>query len=151
MEQGLSDAEFTAQRMMRLELWTKERKRLQHNLHYKYDPSRRSRRLVNRDVDRQLAKAGAELKGLLDRVSSLRSAKGAGTTDSHEAPAAGPAVDPSVFEMIKRDTGLPDPTTATDGAVLSAHEARGQGGYPAQYFLSVLRGRPVPERPAGLG
>ncbi|MGV8912483.1 MAG: hypothetical protein ACOH14_07695 [Rhodoglobus sp.] len=64
---GLPDAEFTTERMLRLRLWTKERKRRQHNLHYKYDPSRRNFRLVNRDVDRQLAKLRAQMDALYTR------------------------------------------------------------------------------------
>lgn len=60
----LTDAEFTTERMLRLRLWTKERKRRQHNLHYKYDPTRRASRLVNRDVDRQLAKVKAQLESV---------------------------------------------------------------------------------------
>ena len=60
----LTDAEFTAERMLRLKRWTTERKRRQHNLHFKYDPTRRKPQLVNRDVARQMAKARAQLEAI---------------------------------------------------------------------------------------
>ncbi len=65
--QEFTDAEFTAQRMMRLKLWTKERKRRQHNLHYKYDPGRRNPRLVERDSKRQLEQTRSRLKAAQER------------------------------------------------------------------------------------
>jgi hypothetical protein len=69
--QELTDAEFTTKRMLHLRQWTKERKRRQHNLHFKYDPTRRNGRLVNRDVDKQLEKVRAHLESVRVRRPDL--------------------------------------------------------------------------------
>jgi len=59
VDEELPDEEFTAKRMMLLKEWEKSRHREQKSLHYRYDPLKRSRRLVDRDVEKALAKARA--------------------------------------------------------------------------------------------
>jgi hypothetical protein len=60
-------------------------------------------------------------------------------------------LDEGTFKMIVEDTGIVDPVNATDEKILQAYEARGQGGYSAEYFLALLRGRELPARPDELG
>lgn len=196
----LTDAEFTAQRMMRLRFWTKERKRRQHNLHYKYDPTRRNPRLVERDTTRQIESTRARLQAVQERIrdrhpgiaehvalpaqpppvdhatAPVRTADRLPAPRSRPsrqlrdeafilapsdapAPIAEPAtkgslppfipeyLTPTVFEMIVRDSGLRDPARATDEEILSAYEQAKLGGYPAEYFLALLRGRTPPPNP----
>ncbi|MEF2977277.1 hypothetical protein [Subtercola sp. YIM 133946] len=71
VSENLGDEEFTLKRMARLHAWEKQRKREQHNLHYKYDPRRRNPKLVERDTRRQieawrrrLDEKGAQLRAL---------------------------------------------------------------------------------------
>lgn len=196
----LSDAEFTAQRMLRLRGWTKERKRRQHNLHYKYDPTRRNPRLVERDTSRQLQSIGARLQAIQERIRDRhpgiaervalpaqsspvdRATAPVRTADRLPAPRARPSrqlrdeafipapgdapatiaesatggppppfipeyLTPATFEMIVKDTGLRDPARATDEAIVAAYERAQMGGYPAEYFLALLRGRTPPPHP----
>lgn len=57
VDRDLDDQEFTLQRMAALHDWERRRKRAQKNLHYKFDPFRRKKRLVERDVAKILADA----------------------------------------------------------------------------------------------
>ncbi|GAA2947660.1 hypothetical protein GCM10010458_36600 [Microbacterium luteolum] len=61
VDEGLPDEEFTARRMMALKDWEKSRHRDQKTLHYRYDPLKRPKRLIERDI----AKAEAETKKAL--------------------------------------------------------------------------------------
>lgn len=171
LEADLDDATFTTERMMRLKLWTKERKRRQHNLHYQFDPSRRPRRLVERDSRLTLEKF-EKLKTQLDEALVRMAARypeptaaelddgstvlgrGVRGRAAPRAAAVGTKPEhltPEAFEMIVADTGIPDPVNASDESILQAYEARGQSGYPAAYFLAMLRDRELPERPDELG
>lgn len=183
LERDLSDAEFTTERMLRLRRWTKERKRRQHNLHYKYDPTRRPPRLVERDSKKQLAKLRAELEALqakrrgveIETMPAVPVEHSRRETPPRVSPqrardvTAGPAfipaptklddaeqfvpdyLDPSILALIEKDTGIKDPGRASDAEVLKAYESFGQGGYVAEYYLALLRGRTPPERPDELG
>jgi hypothetical protein len=172
LEQDLDDAQFTIERMLRLKLWEKERKRRQHNLHYKYDPSRRRPALVQRDSKRtlqDLAKRRAQIEEGLARMRARIEAQtvpepvhdsmmlGQGLRErsarvNKEVLGEKPEhLDEGTFKMIVEDTGIVDPVNATDEKILQAYEARGQGGYSAEYFLALLRGRELPARPDELG
>jgi len=151
---GLPDAEFTTERMLRLRLWTKERKRRQHNLHYKYDPSRRNGRLVNRDVDRQLAKLRAQMDAMYARRPDMAPEGWAPSTEQpaitaqkvpvrpatparrrladiiltpqkDAEPQTTEAAVPETFEdMVRRDIGIANLNAATDDEILDAYAAR---------------------------
>jgi hypothetical protein len=173
LEADLDDAEFTTQRMFLLRLWTKERKRRQHNLHYQFDPSRRRPGLVERDSKKVLADF-AKLKERLDEGIARMEARypspadppsdDAGSVDLGRGQRAKPLVprrvvlgekpehlDEGTFKMIVDDTSITDPVNATDEKILQAYEAKGQGGYTAEFYLALLRGHELPERPEELG
>lgn len=74
--------EFTNARMDALRAWEKARKREQKALHYRYDPRRRSRRLIERDtalaltpdqLDAKLADVRARLRSAAEKLPALRS------------------------------------------------------------------------------
>lgn len=62
VERELPHDEFIFVKMAELKQWTKDRKREQHNTGYAFNPARRKRRLVERDVRKQLAKTVAHMK-----------------------------------------------------------------------------------------
>ncbi len=158
--QDLEDAEFTTQRMMRLRLWTKERKRRQHNLHYKYDPKRRRQALVARDTARQLEPKIKELRRLLDlrrngidpgEVTVDRPQVVVPTKPAKPHGYIAPDVDETTLALIKRDTGITDLEHATDADILDAYKSDGNHPWVGEWHLALLRGRELPERPAELG
>ena len=131
LARGLSDAEFTTERMLRLKLWQRERKRLQHNLHYKYDVSRRRTHLVDRDVDAQLAKMRNRLEESLDRWAQASPEEDDDESeaiddlpaelDASEQPAASTLQGDALLARISDDTGISDPVAATDDEIAAAY------------------------------
>jgi hypothetical protein len=66
---------FIERKMAELRQWTRDRKREQHNLNYKFDPVRRKPRLVERDVQRQLEMISEKLRPYFE-IAGLRSDRG---------------------------------------------------------------------------
>lgn len=142
----LSDAEFTAERMLRLKRWQRERKRLQHNLHYKYDSSRRRRGLVERDTEKMLAKMRARLEGLVGGRSTEDPAAPEPVAPPQQAPAGTSRrhegyerLSEAVQSMIRTDIGG-DPRTLTLDEIRAVYEARGLPPESIDYFVGLVEG-----------
>ncbi|MCS5732380.1 hypothetical protein [Herbiconiux daphne] len=146
LAENLDDVEFTRRRMAGLELWTRDRKREAHNLHYRYDPRRRNPRLIVRDMNALEAKIAAfratfdAMAADSDGANQTRDAE-ATTKDAARAPRkleAAPRTvepsppviremryfDPKIEELVLRETGL-DVRYNTDQQVLDAYTRDG--------------------------
>jgi hypothetical protein len=138
----LDDATFTTERMFRLKLWQRDRKRRQHNLHYKYDIRRRRPGLVDRDVNKQLAVMRARLEEAMKRrrdrdaaaaaeqaqeaaaqvLASEVAEKPAKVARAVPKPILTSTLDGDEFlARVSGDTGLPDPVAATDDELAAAY------------------------------
>ncbi|WDG17480.1 hypothetical protein [Microbacterium sp. Clip185] len=81
--QNLPDAEFTAARLQALHEWERARKLAQKKINYRFDPLRRSHRLVSRDSDRAHREATPEfIASLRDKLRAARDA----FREQHEPP-----------------------------------------------------------------
>lgn len=107
---NLPDQEFTAARMVALHEWERARKRAQKSLHYKYDPVRRARRLIERDTRLTLEDARARATALRERLDAATAAlTQLSTTDprtSNEPPAVGATVATPTTVAAPRRVGL---------------------------------------------
>jgi hypothetical protein len=115
--QELEEQPFTTHRMLALHEWERSRKRAQKNLHYKYDPVKRKRNLVERDIRRTIANAR--------RVLAEHQAKLDAATTDDDIPLAQDRLELAT-RLVESATDL-----ATADVVEDAERAR-RGGRPAK-------------------
>ncbi|MCU1598538.1 MAG: hypothetical protein JWQ47_2277 [Glaciihabitans sp.] len=157
----LGNEAFVAKRMALLHRWEKDRKREQHNLHYKYDPLRRNPRLVDRDVKTTTA----ALRARYEEIIELRLEREEDREDVHQVDtlagetsmgSAGPTpsktdkplvrslngISPTIIELVSTDTGITKLQYATDDEVRQAflRNVTGINDAGIQNYLDMLNG-----------
>lgn len=160
LDADLPDDEFTAERMLRLKRWLRERKRLQHNLHYKYDMRRRKPHLVERDVRKQLTAAKLKLEALGARLEAKASTPAPAPPTRSTVPAEprlGPVVVPApapaeepktprqlFLMMVASDTGIQRPEAAADSDIIAAYvnvsQSPEDGQAAGEWVVREIRG-----------
>lgn len=152
VDQNLGDQEFTKRRMEELALWTKDRKREGHNIHYRYDPRRRNPRLVERDIQRMKAKIGEHMAALreVDRLAQapnpviIAAPRPPAARVQTRAPRDLSKVPTAAIEMIVRDTGISQLEYVSDQVILQAYMARRRlPRDKAQQYVDLLNGGTV--------
>lgn len=138
----LPDAEFVATRITALHQWEKDRKREQKAIHYRYDPLRRSRRLVKRDTDRVITDITPEVIAALrtkidvtraafrERVTSEPTVTPTPRPRRHSTPALHPglsALDTGTRSMYDNLDPNLDLATAPDDQLRTAWARRNPG------------------------
>ncbi|UFS58934.1 hypothetical protein [Subtercola endophyticus] len=158
VSRNLGDEEFTKERMARLHAWEKQRKREQHNLHYKYDPRRRNPKLVERDTRRQLEvwrrrldERSAQLAALTAATSTEPDRPALMPPETPPAPQPRPAarertpvrsldgVSAASIAMISADTGIAELEFATDDEIRREYMiGSGLDAETAQLYVDML-------------
>ena len=157
VQKDAEDEQFTIERMAALKAWERRRKLAQHNLHYKYDPTRRRARLVDRDVKKMLESVRARLEEAAARRAAVISASPA--LEALEPPELAPApeakresapsrpmlrsltnVNAPTLEMIKQDIPKVDLERATDAEIIAAYVESGTPAEAAEYYVGLLGG-----------
>lgn len=86
VDEGLPDEEFTLRRLTALKDWEKSRHREQKALHYRYDPLKRRRDLIERDVDKAIARTKERLAELRIKLEARKVAVQAAAAAAHPEP-----------------------------------------------------------------
>ncbi|MFB2596593.1 hypothetical protein ACEXQE_02260 [Herbiconiux sp. P17] len=149
VDQELDDKEFTKRRMEELALWTKDRKREGHNIHYRYDPRRRNPRLVDREVRRMNEKIAGHVAAFKE-LERLAQAPHPVAIEAPRPPVARvqkrasrdlSKVPKAAVEMISKDTGIGELQRASDEAILQAYMTRRRlPRDKAQHYVDLLNG-----------
>lgn len=85
----LDSKTFMEAKMQALKIWTRDRKREQHNLNYKFNPARRNPRFVDRDVRRSIADLKAKLASSTVALNEqIERTRGAGLSGADERAGA---------------------------------------------------------------
>jgi hypothetical protein len=93
--QELDHETFIITKLTALKQWTRDRKREQHNLGYKFNPSRRKPHLVERDVNRRIEALRRKLEEGSERLRELAAATDEPVADVSTTTAALIPLDPN--------------------------------------------------------